>query len=264
MRRTFLIATNTLKEASRQKLMLLLALIALVLVASSNYFLKLDIGHDRLKFVFDFTSGALGFFGSIIAIIATCQIVHSELENRTATTLLSKPVGRLGFVCGKAFGVFAALAIFTAVVAVAGTSMLAYTYISFGESAQKLSQGLTINYFGVSVFCFVQWLRLCTIASITTLVCTLSSSLLFSAVISFAIMAIGMIGSAIEFFGAKENFASQIASVLFPNLQVFSVAETFAFEEVSLKIFAMCSAYAVIYIAVCLCLSAFAFSKREF
>ena len=64
MKRAFIIAANTLKESLRQKLILLLALVAVVLVASSNYFLKLDLGHEKLKFVFDFTSGALGFFGS--------------------------------------------------------------------------------------------------------------------------------------------------------------------------------------------------------
>ena len=76
MRRAYIISANTFREALRQKLILLLALVALGLVASSNYFLKLDLGHERLKFVFDFTSGALGFFGSIIAIVATCQLFH--------------------------------------------------------------------------------------------------------------------------------------------------------------------------------------------
>ena len=45
MKRAFIIAANTLKESLRQKLILLLALVAVVLVASSNYFLKLDLGH---------------------------------------------------------------------------------------------------------------------------------------------------------------------------------------------------------------------------
>ena len=101
MKRAFIIAANTLKESLRQKLILLLALVAVVLVASSNYFLKLDLGHEKLKFVFDFTSGALGFFGSIIAIVSACQLFHSEFENRTAITLLSKPVGYAGFAFGK-------------------------------------------------------------------------------------------------------------------------------------------------------------------
>ena len=90
MRRTFLIATNTLKEASRQKLMLLLALIALVLVASSNYFLKLDIGHERLKFVFDFTSGALGIIVTLLLRIPI-NIIFKAFTG--ISTLASLPVG---------------------------------------------------------------------------------------------------------------------------------------------------------------------------
>ena len=95
MRNVFLISANTLRETLRQKLMILVALVALALVLSSKYLLSLDLGHEQLRFVFDFGSGALGFFGSIIAVVATCQIFHSELENKTVITLLSKPA-----VCG--------------------------------------------------------------------------------------------------------------------------------------------------------------------
>ena len=130
MRRVCIISANTFREALRQKLILLLALAALALVAASNYFLKLDLGHERLKFVFDFDSGALGFFGSIIAIVATCQLFHSEFDSRTAVTLLSKPVGRLGFACGKAGGAFAALALFCAVVSACGCAMTAFAACS--------------------------------------------------------------------------------------------------------------------------------------
>ncbi|MBQ6533939.1 MAG: hypothetical protein IJI37_02110, partial [Opitutales bacterium] len=55
----FLIGANTLRETLRQKLVLIVALVALGLVAASKYLLSLDLGHEKIKFVFDFASGAL-------------------------------------------------------------------------------------------------------------------------------------------------------------------------------------------------------------
>ena len=65
MKRAFIIAANTLKESLRQKLILLLALVAVVLGASSNYFLKLDLGHEKLKVVFDLPRGHSVFSGRV-------------------------------------------------------------------------------------------------------------------------------------------------------------------------------------------------------
>ncbi|MFR6034540.1 MAG: hypothetical protein ACLUKN_16030 [Bacilli bacterium] len=93
MKSVFTIAANTFRDAIRQKLIMLIALIAFALVISSKYFLRLDLGHEQLRFVFDFGSGAIGFFGSIIAVVSTCQLFHSEIDNKTIVTLLSKPVG---------------------------------------------------------------------------------------------------------------------------------------------------------------------------
>ena len=114
MRAFFAITKNTFREARREKLVLLAAFVALMLVGAANYFLKLDLGHERLKFVFDFSNGALGFFGSIIAVVLSCKTFHSELENRTIVTLLSKPVRAWQFVFGKMSGVGIMLGVFAA------------------------------------------------------------------------------------------------------------------------------------------------------
>lgn len=260
MRRAYIISANTFREALRQKLILLLALVALGLVASSNYFLKLDLGHERLKFVFDFTSGALGFFGSIIAIVATCQLFHSEFENRTAITLLSKPVGRLGFACGKAGGAFAALALFCAVVSACGCAMIALA----SGSAPAAAGGISPNYAGIAVFAAIQWAKLCAIASVSALVCSVSTSLLFSVAVSLGIVAICSMGGISDALGAPKTFMGDLSAVIFPNLKVFNASEAFAFGAVDTGASLAAFTYAAAYSAVCLALSAWAFTKREF
>lgn len=264
MRNTLLISLNTLRETLRQKLMLIVALVAFALVLSSKYLLSLDLGHEQLRFIFDFGSGALGFFGSIIAVVATCQIFHSEIENKTVITLLSKPVGFPQFAVGKFFGAAMALALFASIIAAATCAMLFVTRLGFGESAARLSAGLDTNYAGVAAFAFVQWIKLCAIASVSALVCSVSTSLLFSVIVSFMILAISMAGELTLWLGGKSEGFVKIVSYVFPDFHVFNAVETFAFAPVDLPQFAAACAYGIIYAAAALACASILFSKREY
>jgi ABC-type transport system involved in multi-copper enzyme maturation permease subunit len=109
-----IIAGNTFLEAVRQKLFLFLLLLAAGLVASALFFREFNFGSSELKFIADFGFGALIFFGSALTITTTAQLFFSEIENRTALTLLAKPLWRAEFVFGKFLGVFAVIGVFCA------------------------------------------------------------------------------------------------------------------------------------------------------
>src|SRR5881394_3974569 len=111
-RRTFLIARNTLQEASRQKLLNFLVFLALGLVIGARWFRDFNFGAPELKFLTDCGFGAMAFFGAALTITATAQLFFSEIENRTALTLLAKPVSRTEFIVGKFIGVAALMAAF--------------------------------------------------------------------------------------------------------------------------------------------------------
>ena len=261
MRALIAISCNTFREARREKVVILAAAIALMLVAAANYFLKIDLGHERLKFVFDFSNGALGFFGGIIAIVLSCRMFHSELENRTVITLLSKPVGGAHFVFGKFFGVCAALAVFCALVSVAGGLMLLYTQSTLPKNAVFAAP--QINYGGFFAYCFLQWGKLCTIAAISTFICALSTSMMFSTIVSFMILAASLMASATVWLGA-EGLMTRAVCYVFPDLQVFTAADSFAFARIDWIVFGIIAFYASVYSAVCCALGAWAFSGREF
>jgi ABC-type transport system involved in multi-copper enzyme maturation permease subunit len=116
LRRVRLIAGNTFLEAVRQKFFNSLLLIAVALVGSAQFFQQFDFGANELKFITDFGFGALFFFGSILAIAATAQLFFAEIENRTALTMLAKPVTKLEFLAGKFAGAQLLMLVFTAVV----------------------------------------------------------------------------------------------------------------------------------------------------
>lgn len=111
-RRTGLIAQNTLREASRQRLFNFLLFLALALVLGARWFRDFNFGAPELKFLADCGFGAMAFFGAALTITATAQLVFSEIENRTALTLLAKPVWRAEFVLGKFAGIAALTGLF--------------------------------------------------------------------------------------------------------------------------------------------------------
>src|SRR6188508_422357 len=111
-RRTWLIARNTLLEASRQKLFSFLLFLALALVLGARWFRDFNFGAPELKFLADCGFGAMAFFGAALTITATAQLFFIEIENRTALTLLAKPVWRAEFILGKFLGVAVLMAVF--------------------------------------------------------------------------------------------------------------------------------------------------------
>ncbi len=257
MKNIALIATNTLRETLRQKLVLMTALIALALVVSSKYLLSLDLGHEQSKFVFDFGSGALGFFGAIMAIVATCQIFHSEIENRTIISLLSKPVGMSQFIFGKFCGAAFALGIFATVVAFATCAMLAITTLGNANA-------IAPNYIGILAFAIAQWTKLCAIAAISIFICAASTSFLFSVVVSFMAFAVSMAGDITARLGGKTEGFAAIASWLFPDLHVFVASEAFAFAPINPIEFIMACGYGTTYSLAALIAASIMFAKREF
>lgn len=253
------IAYNTFRETVRQKLVLLAAVCAVALAAVSKFFLRLDLGHEQLRFIFDFSSGALNFFGAIIAVSATCHLFSAEIENKTVITLLSKPVNMFDFVFGKLAGVCMATAVFCAAVFCAAAVSLLAAQIASGV---KAADGA--NFAGLAVYCGVQWLKLCMCAAVAAAVCGVSGSFLFSLAVSFMCVFVSVMGNSLAGLGGNANAFVEIASYLFPDFRLLDTAEAFAFGGVDFGLSACLCAYAAIYICSAAALAAFLFSRRDF
>ena len=55
----------------------------------------------------DVSLGAMSIFTSLLAIVATAQLLPRDLEDRTIYTILAKPVPRYEYLIGKLAGVLA-------------------------------------------------------------------------------------------------------------------------------------------------------------
>src|SRR6476659_1785248 len=104
------IASSTVGEAVRRKVLLVILLIALLLLsiipALSILSVRTEVNAtiSTIFFVIRFTS-------ALIAIILTIYMIPNEIERRTIYTILSKPVQRWQFLLGKYLGSVAALAL---------------------------------------------------------------------------------------------------------------------------------------------------------
>jgi len=115
------VARNTLAEIARQPIYALLLVLMCMLIiispafAAHIYTFGAGSGLQRPaeRLVADLGLATILLTGLLLAVFTTTGVIHREIEERTAVTVLVKRVGRAAFVFGKYLGVAAALAMAT-------------------------------------------------------------------------------------------------------------------------------------------------------
>lgn len=263
----------TFLEAVRQRFFAFLILLSAALVLSSVSFRFLDFGHGELKFVCDFGFGGIFLFGSVLTIVMTAQLFFAEIDNRTALTLLAKPVSRTEFLLGKFLGVWFVLGLFIltlstllGIILWARCQELTVAAVEVGKAPPELSiQGLT-------AYAGMQWARLGVVAAMVLMVASLARTFLFAVIVGAMLVVAGQL----QWLGQEAllkpdslNFISQfiltISSYLIPNLQQFNIGDALTLDHgavaegaVGLALFS-----GLCYIVVFLYLASLLFRKRE-
>jgi ABC-2 type transport system permease protein len=125
----------------------------------------------------------LGQFGGLIAVLLAMGAVATEKERGTAAMILSKPVGRAGFLVAKLVAIGLTLGIATAI---ASAGAWFYTLVLF--------EPLPVA--GVAAAAALQWLMLMAWATITFLGSTLTRSSLAAAGLGIvAFIIVGILGA---------------------------------------------------------------------
>ncbi len=109
-RRIGAIATTTFTELARLRVFYVLGLFALVLIISSSFLARISF-EQELQVSKDIALGAINFFLSMLAIVATAQLLPRDIEDRVVYSVLAKPVRRFEYVLGKFFGALGLLAL---------------------------------------------------------------------------------------------------------------------------------------------------------
>src|ERR1700745_4141328 len=101
--RVYHIATNTFREAVRDRVLYNLIAFAVRLSGAAILVGQISIEIERLVVV-NLGLTAVSLFGIVIAIFIGIGLVSKEIEKRTLYTVLSRPVRRWEFIVGKFFG----------------------------------------------------------------------------------------------------------------------------------------------------------------
>src|SRR6516225_7004797 len=106
------IASNTFREAVRDRVLYNLIVFALLMSGAAVLVGQISIGIERLVVV-NLGLTAISLFGMVIAIFIGIGLVSKEMERRTLYTVLSRPVRRWEFIVGKFLGLSATLVVNT-------------------------------------------------------------------------------------------------------------------------------------------------------
>lgn len=104
------IARNTFRESIRQPIFVVLILVGIV-----AHLLALQLAANTMdddnKMLTDMGLSVVFLAGLFMAAFTATSVIYSEIQNRTALTVVSKPVGRPAFIVGKFLGVAGAIAL---------------------------------------------------------------------------------------------------------------------------------------------------------
>lgn len=271
--RIWLIAANTFLEAVRQKFFNSLLFMTIALVASSTFFQQFDFGTSELKFIADFGFGVLFFFGSILAITVTTQLFFNEIENRTALTMLAKPVHKFDFLAGKLLGVQLLMLGFVLLLSLVLAGILYWREtVLMGQIAPEVfSEGRILRYGDIFLFGFLQWLKFGLLSAITLFVASFSNTNIYTIIVSFCILVVCQLQYiARDAYGDMDQGIGRLLvqglSLIFPNFQLFNLGDQLLFtsrEALPAATILQITLYACVYVAAFLLLAHLSFRRRE-
>ena len=144
-RRVWSIATNTLREAVRNRLLYALLFFAVTMIGFSVLVASLSYVEGE-RIIQDMGLASIRLFSVGIAIFVGIGLIHGEVERRTIYTILSKPVTRPEFLLGKFLGLLLAvwLQLFLMASAFGLVSLLAGAGLNWGYGEALLLVGVEL------------------------------------------------------------------------------------------------------------------------
>jgi len=252
--RIWVLASNTYREAVRDKLLYNLLLFAALMIASSILLAQVQIGKDD-RIYRDVGLSAISFFGVLIAIFVGINLVHKELSTKTIYTMLAKPVRRWEFLLGKYFGLLTLLAVEVAIMSACFLGVLVWTGAEFHIG---LVWSIALIY--------------CELALVTAIAMFFSSftTPYLSGMFTIALWIIGHLLADLRAFGSKSEMPGlrELLEALYwtlPNLDRLDIkADASAGKPIDLARVGFAALYAWLYSFVLMSGAMLLFQRRDF
>ncbi len=278
------IAGNTFTGLTRLKIFYVLLLFALVLIGSSTFMAQMTF-QQEFQLLKDIGFGAMSLFTSLLAIIATARLLPQEIEDRTAYTVLAKPVSRFEYLAGKLFGVLLLLALsliamsvlFFVVLAIREQSVLNETALQLSAASQEQSaeglRAVRVSAFNPNLFSGIAVIYAmgCLLAALTLFVSTFATSTIFTTIVMALVYFIGHLQPIAREYWLESNSAGWLTktflaavALVFPDLQLFNLTDdVVAGNAVPLALLLKTLAMGAFYIGLYLALAWAAFFQKE-
>lgn len=174
-------AGHVIRIALRQRFVAFCFLVGIGLMGSVRGLRLFNFGSTEMTFATDLGMGVMALFGTVLAVVATAQHFFSEIDQRTALTLLAKPIGRGEFLIGQLVGMSGLLAAFCLVMLVVLVGALALRSTGSESTGLRVDLGVTgLPIGGLAMAGFAQWLKLTLLSALTLLVASFSRGLLYT------------------------------------------------------------------------------------
>jgi Cu-processing system permease protein len=264
---TAAIAVNVFRESVRDKVLYNLVLFAILLIGASLLIGQLTAGQD-VKIIKDLGLSATSFFGLFIAVFIGIGLVSKEVERRSIYSLLAKPITRSQLVVGKYIGLVLTLAVNVGAMAAALYAVLAYLRWGASDAVIRTWEAPALDP-ALLVAAGLILVELMLVTAIAVFFSTFSTPIL-SAALTFALFIVGHFSEDLRNFQDAVNspVAGRITRALYwvlPNLAQFDVKASVTHgRHVPAGYVVLAVAYAVVYVAMLLTISAYVFSRRDF
>lgn len=254
MSRIWVIATNTFREAVRDRVLNSILFFAVILLGISLALREISIG-DTEKVVRGVALGGVSFLGAIIAMFLGVGLVYKEIERKTIYTLASKPIPRWQLLLGKYLGLWITLAVEVALLTAFYTVI-----VGFQQGLPSLPIYVSMGMLMVELSLLTAW---------ATLFSTFAAPMTASAY-TLSIYLIGHFADDLHLFAQKADPGpfKTLLEVLYrvlPNLETFNL-RTEAVHGVAVRWseIGWATAYGVGYTAAVLAVAMMVFERRDF
>jgi ABC-type transport system involved in multi-copper enzyme maturation permease subunit len=258
--RIIAVAANTLREVTRNRALLGLALFGVAFILFSIALSELSVVGQGERIVIDFGLFAISLFASITAILMGTLLVYKEVEKKTIYTILSKPIHRYEFLLGKYVGMV-------------GLLILELLLLGVIWCLVIYSQGGTFSVEHIKALCLIAC-EASLVAGIAVMFSSQSTPAL-TGLFTLGVFVVGRVVNLIEeMLGATRGvfvdnplartFGEAVTAV-FPDLSVFNINQQLLLDvTVSGSYMGSALLYALSYIALTLVLGMLAFERRDF
>ena len=249
-----LIARNTFREASRDRLLIGALSAGALLLVATQMLAPLALG-EGIRLTVDAGLSGISIIGLLLVLLVGTSLVSKEIDRRTIYNLLARPLARGSYLVGKWAGLTLTLWVVAASIAAALCVLL--TVRGHAEFVP-----------GIAEAAFMASLELAVITACAVLFSAISTPVL-SALYTIGVYLVGQWSYDLRAFSSHFpeplSWVFQLAANIVPNLPMFNIRTLAANAQVAHPMhLGLAAVYALVYCSCALCLATAAFESRDF